>query len=412
MHVVIFEGSQWASFAPLSLSRPVFMLASGMTTLLDKQIRHTKPTRLSLWVRPELEEATRLRIAPRLGIPTTVNTPLDSEPALLISGRTLHLRPYDSHDGEWVVLDGGEFVRSARVVRPGLSAADVIGRTESWQQVLKLPQAQPQTRLVEHLWDLINWNEESLLEDSARVAREKRALPKGAYHVVEPENIWIGDGAKLNPGVVLDASRGPVVVDRLAEIGANSVLLGPCYVGPQARVAPLSYLRQGTSIGMMCKVGGEIANSILFGYSNKPHYGFLGDSYVGKWVNMGAGATTSNLKNTYGEITVRTPKGELKTGRRFLGALIGDHSKVGIGARIMAGSYLGFSSNLAGSGIPPRYVGSFRFWTDRGMDPYRTDKAWEVVNMVYARRNRKADDLDRAIFDYVAATAPSIEGGT
>src|SRR5688500_19083961 len=106
----------------------------------------------------------------------------------------------------------------------------------------------------------------------------------------------------------------------------------------------------------MSKVGGEVSNSIVLGYSNKAHDGYLGDSYVGKWINLGAGTTTSNLNNTYGEITVTTRTGPERTGRRFLGSLIGDHARTAIGTRLMAGSYIGFSSLLATSAIAPRYL--------------------------------------------------------
>jgi UDP-N-acetylglucosamine diphosphorylase/glucosamine-1-phosphate N-acetyltransferase len=410
MHLVIFEGIHWRTFAPLSLGRPVFMLATGMATLLEKQIRHTNPSKVTLWVRPELAEMCRRRIVPKLSVPAAVNEPLGDEPALLQSGRTLFFKKYNPPEEPSVVLDEGNVIRSAWVRMPGLGPQDILSRSEKWMKICDLPRAQSQTRLVERLWDLIKWNEESLIEDHAQTRRERRPFPPGAYHMIEEENIWLGDGVKPSPGVVLDGSRGPVVIDHHAGIGPNSVLQGPCYIGPYATVSPLATIRPGTSVGMMCKVGGEISNSIIFGYTNKIHEGFLGDSYVGKWVNLGAATNTSNLKNTYDEISVQTPQGLVKTGRRFLGSLIGDHAKTAVGTRLPAGGYVGFSAMLAISNIAPKVVPSYTFNTDAGSEPYRLEKAIEVMKSVFTRRNREWDEIDDSIVRYVANIAPEVEG--
>src|SRR5688500_8061604 len=409
MHVVIYEGTHWKTFAPLALGRPVFMLATGMATLLQKQIRHTNPTLLTLWVRPELEAMCRQRIVPRLSVPTQVNMPLDDEPALLFSGRVLHFKKFTVPDHEGVCIDDQGLIPWAYVKRPGLSPQDVLSRTDRWLCLKDLPRLEPQTRLVERLWDLIKWNEESLIEDSAQMKLSCPPRPKGPYHVIEEENVQVADGVKLQPGVVLDGSKGPVVIDRHASIGANAVIQGPCYVGPHVQVQPLSHLRPGTSIGTMCRVGGEISNSIMFGYSNKSHYGYLGDSYVGKWVNLGGGTTTSNLKNTYGEISVTTPEGEIKTGRRNLGSLVGDHVKTAVGTRLMAGSYVGFASMLAASSIAPKFTPSFTYHTDKGAEAYRMEKAVEVMKAVFSRRERRWEEMDEAIVRYVAQLTPGIE---
>jgi len=409
MHLVIFEGVHWRSFAPLSLGRPVFMLATGMATLLDKILRHTNPTKVTLWVRPELAEFCRKRIVPKLTIPAAVNEPLGDEQVLLTSGRTLHFKKFQVPEEPSVVLDDNGLLISALVRMPGMTPQDVLGRSDRFLKIKELPRAKSQTRLTERLWDLIKWNEESLIEDHAQLRRERKPFPPGPYHMIEEENIWLGEAVRPSPGVVLDGSRGPVVTDHHATIGANSVIHGPCYIGPYAAISPLANIRPGTSIGMMCKVGGEISNSILFGYTNKSHEGFLGDSYVGKWVNLGAGTTTSNLKNTYDEISVQTPEGMVKTGRRFLGALIGDHTKTAIGTRLTAGSYIGFSAMVALSTIAPKVVGSYTFNTDAGSQTYRLEKAIEVMKAVFTRRNRGWDEEDEAIVRYVAQIAREVE---
>ncbi len=410
MHVVIFEGSQWKTFAPVALSRPVFMLASGMGTLLEKQLRYLPVTRLSLWVRPELEESTKQRIVPKLSVPTTVNQPLDDEPALLVSGRSLHLKQFTVPEEDTVSLEEGDIVSWARVRSPGLTHQDVFRRSEPWMALRKLPAGEAQSRIPSTLADLVHWNEDSLISDSTQLRGSPREVPAGPYHLVNKADVWVGKDVRLEPGCVLDATGGPVVIAEHAVIGANSVLRGPCYIGPYCNIRPVSIIRSGTSLGTMCKVGGEISNSIMFGYSNKTHDGYLGDSYVGKWVNLGAGTSVSNLKNTYGEIKVVLGTREMPTGRRKLGAVIGDHAKTAIGTRLIAGTYVGFCCQLGGSSIAPRFNPSLSFWTDRAHEPYRLDKAIEVITRVFAQQNRPWTAMDESILRSVAMTAPGVEG--
>jgi UDP-N-acetylglucosamine diphosphorylase / glucose-1-phosphate thymidylyltransferase / UDP-N-acetylgalactosamine diphosphorylase / glucosamine-1-phosphate N-acetyltransferase / galactosamine-1-phosphate N-acetyltransferase len=409
MHVVIFEGQYWKSFGPLSLGRPVFMLSTGTSTLLEKQIRHLQPTRLTLWVRKEFEQQVLQRVVPKLGIPTQVNVSLDDEPALVVSGRTLHLSKFEYPGEPAAVIDEQNLIHAAFVQSPGLAPDDVIQRTDNWLKLLDMPRMPPQTRMVENLWDLIKWNEESLIEDSTRKRECHTIKLHPGVHLVNDEDVCMGRDVSVEPGCVIDASQGPVVLGERAVIGANSVLQGPCYIGPYSVLRPLTLIRPGTSVGMMSRVGGEISRSIIHGYSNKAHDGYLGDSYVGKWVNLGAGTTTSNKKNTHGEISVRIGEREVPTGRRFLGSLIGDHVKTGILTRLTTGSYVGFCSQLAGSGIAPRFLPSFSYWTDRGLEPYRMEKAIEVVQRTFARRDRPWSQIDEQIMRYVGETAPQVE---
>jgi UDP-N-acetylglucosamine diphosphorylase/glucosamine-1-phosphate N-acetyltransferase len=413
MHVVIFEGNRWFSFAPFALGRPVFTLACGISTLLEKQIRATRPTRITFWVRPEMVDYCRRFVVPGLPCPAEVNRPLDGDPALLLAGRSLYLSGYERAEGEGsvVVDDGpdGPVVRLAHVRDPGLSPDDALNRTDRWRRLTDLPQAMPQSRLPAYVWDLIKWNEEAIVADAIDCCSESQPHPRGSYHLVDDDNVWLGRNVILAPGAVLDGSRGPVVLGDGAIVGANAVLTGPVSIGNHAQVAPLAHVRSGTSVGPLCKVGGEVANSVILSHSNKAHEGFLGDSYVGQWVNLGAGTTTSNLKNTYGEVSVAVAGQQVRTGRRFLGAIIGDHVKTGIGTRLMAGSYVGYGSSVAVSGITPRTVPSFTFLTDAGPEPYKLDKAAAVMSQVFGRRGRSWTPEDDAMNRYVAETAKVVE---
>jgi len=404
MHVVLFEGSLWTDFAPFTLTRPVFMLRSGASTLLDKQIRATRPTRLSLWVRQEMVDYVRTRIIPTLSVPVTINMPLDDEPALMLAARTLHFSAMERPASECVVFDDG-LLKFAYVKAPGLSHDDMLARSPRFAALHDLPNTMPQARFGRHWGDLVAWNEESLLTDSIHWSEPP---PPGAT-CLAPGNVHARSGVNVAPGVVLDASRGPILLDQGASIGANSVIEGPCYIGQNARVQPLSCIRPGTTIGPVCRVGGEISNTIFLGYSNKSHDGFIGDSYIGEWVNCGAGTTTSNLKSTYGEVRLTHGPRQLPSGRMLLGTGIGDHAKTATHTQLPAGGYIGVASMIAVSHRGAKFTPSFRFVTDESDESTPVEKCYEIANRMMARREKSLDDVDKAVLAYAARIAPEVE---
>jgi UDP-N-acetylglucosamine diphosphorylase/glucosamine-1-phosphate N-acetyltransferase len=266
---------------------------------------------------------------------------------------------------------------------------------------------------VTRIWDLLGMNEEALLADaSARRPEQSYSSTNnrnGSAHLINEDDVLIAEGARLGAGCVIDASKGPVALGAGSLIGANAVVQGPCFIGAQTEVMPVSLIRPGTSIGPGCKIGGEVARAIIIGYSNKAHEGYLGDSYIGEWVNLGAGTMTSNLKNTYGGIGMYMGAEEIDTGRRFLGSIIGDHTKTAIGTRFMSGSYVGHCAMIATSAHAPRFTRSFSFSTDQGTEPYRLDKACEVAGAMFARRNRPWTAEDEALMRYAADAAKLAE---
>jgi UDP-N-acetylglucosamine diphosphorylase/glucosamine-1-phosphate N-acetyltransferase len=415
MHLVVFENSHWHALAPLSFSRPTFALMCGTGSLLEKQVRSLAPTRLTLWLRPELAEHCRRHIVPTLSIPgliesVRINEPLDAHPAMLLDGSTVCLGTSRMSAESFVaVVQETSRIAQATVIAPGLSHDDVLQDSPRWKAILDLPRTTAIGKTVTHLWDLLSLNDAALLADAPLHQASNGAPTDGPWHLIEKSQISIGDGARIGPGCVIDASKGPVMLASGSAIGANSVLQGPCFIGAKSEITPLSLIRAGTSIGPSCKIGGEVARAIVIGYSNKAHEGYLGDSYLGEWVNLGAGTTTSNLKNTYGNIGMQLGGGEIDTGRKFLGSIIGDHTKTAIGTRFMSGSYVGFCSMIATSSHAPRFTPSFRFCTDRGSEAYRLEKAFEVARAMFARRSRDWTAEDEALMRYVAYAARRAE---
>jgi UDP-N-acetylglucosamine diphosphorylase/glucosamine-1-phosphate N-acetyltransferase len=367
---------------------------------------------VTLWVRPGLEAFCRKYILPSLPCPADVNVPLDDEKTLLLSGRTLHLSKFEVENAPSVFCDQaatGPVVRHAVVIDPGLAPDDLFNRTSRWTRLLDLPQAMPQARLPQYVWDLISWNEEAIVTDFVAMSEPSQPKPAGAYHLVEESNIWLGKSVVLGPGCVLDASKGPIVLADSVSVGANAVLQGPCYIGAHTQVSPLANVRAGVSVGTLCKIGGDVSNSIILAYTNKPHEGFLGDSYVGEWVNLGAGTTTSNLKNTYSHVSMSLGDGIIDTGRRFMGSLIGDHCKLSIGTRLMAGTYIGYNCMIATPRYPARFIPSYSFVTESGTEPYRMGKAAEMMKEVFNRRQRPWTATDEQMNQFALQMAREIE---
>ncbi len=240
-------------------------------------------------------------------------------------------------------------------------------------------------RVINHVWELIGGNPEQLAEDIAALFPEPREpeLPAGV-HRLGSGAVILGKGASIEPGVVLDTSGGPIWLDQGASVRAFTRLAGPAYIGPGSTV--LGGPVEAVSIGPVCKIRGEVAESICLGYVNKSHSGHMGHAYLGRWVNLGAETTNSDLKNNYGTIRLWTPRGEQDTGEIKLGCLLGDHVKTGIGLLLNTGTVVGAGSNLFGAAMPPKYVPPFSWGTGDELVPFRAEKFLEVAERAMARR--------------------------
>ena len=240
-------------------------------------------------------------------------------------------------------------------------------------------------RWLREVWDLIGQLTDQLAEDIPHLASTLSAGPPGDAAVLGNFAVSCEDGARIEPFVVLDATAGPILIRKGATISSFSRVVGPCYVGPNATVAGDAV--RVCSIGELCKVRGEMSNSVMLGHSNKGHTGFVGHSYLGRWVNLGAGTTTSNLKNTYGNIQMWTPAGMRDTGAQFLGTMFGDHVKTGIGTMLTTGSVLGAGANIYGSSTVPKYVPPFAWGNGEPYGRYEIDKFIAVAQRMMERRH-------------------------
>ena len=256
---------------------------------------------------------------------------------------------------------------------------------------------------IENTWDIFQKNEVAIREDFELLTEDRysQPIPK-SVNVIAPENIFIEEGAKLE-FVTLNASTGPIYIGKNAEIMEGSVIRGPFALCESGRVKLATKVYGATTVGPHSVIGGEVNNSVLFGYSNKGHDGFLGNAVLGEWCNIGADSNNSNLKNNYEEVKLWSYETEnfAKTGLQFCGLMMGDHSKCGINTMFNTGTVVGVSTNIFGAGFPRNFVPSFSWGGASGFTTYLTKKAFETAKIVMARRNVEFSEEDAKILEHI-----------
>lgn len=256
---------------------------------------------------------------------------------------------------------------------------------------------------IERTWDIFSQNGEALKDDFELITSGRKSQPIPAnINVIKAQDIFIEEGAAMN-FVTLNATNGPIYIGKNTEIMEGSIIRGPFSLNEGSTVKMGAKIYGPTTIGPFSKVGGEVNNSVFFGYSNKGHDGFLGNSVIGEWCNLGADTNNSNLKNNYAEVRLwdYETEGFAKTGLQFCGLMMGDHSKCGINTMFNTGTVVGVSANIFGSGFPRNFIPSFSWGGKAGFSTYLTKKAFEVANVVMARRTIEFTEKDATILEHV-----------
>ncbi|MCP4364321.1 MAG: hypothetical protein GY800_03360 [Planctomycetes bacterium] len=420
--ICIFEDGGYTGLLPLTHNRASYELRLGMYTLLDRILQqYPGKYPVTLFAREDIAGILGERY------PYQVNTlDPDADGYLFINGRALDLRPVplEGEDEVGISKDTIVYVRLSRKnwreMSPDLFMAETGKKRRKAKETL--PTSLPSIKVhdveasfADYPWDIIRNNRAELEKDCGAFSRPKKKQGQvmEGVHILNPQGVFLGKNATVKPGCVLDAGPGPIYIGEKVEIMPNSVITGPVYVGDGSTVMPGARLRDGSNIGPGCKVGGEISNSILHSYSNKQHDGFMGDSYLGSWVNIGAGTVTSNLKNTYGTVKVKLSKGKklVDTGMVFLGAVICDHTKIGINSSLDAGTHIACHCNVSGRSPIPKYLPPFTWLADQRQQVYNMRKAFIVASTAMARRGKAMsaaeEELYRRLF---ARTTPERKG--
>ncbi len=296
--------------------------------------------------------------------------------------------------------------RERRLVHGGTTVGWIVPAGECWDGPHDAgPALEVDGCLLRGAFDLVTALERFLAADCADFGAAPRdPIPEGSVVLGDPSGV-IARGAAVEPGVVFDVRQGAVVLDEAVEVRHGTRLEGPLYAGPGTRI--LGGFLRASAFGPECRVHGEVASSVFLGYANKSHDGFVGHSVVGRWVNLGAGTTTSNLKNTYGPVRLDVAGERIETGRLNLGTLFGDHAKTAIGTLLATGTVVGAGANVFGPPNPPKYVPPFA-WGGVGGERLDAEGFLRIAERVMARRNvtltpERRESLRRA---HARATAP------
>lgn len=380
--LVLFDDAR--SLSPLTDLRASYELRTGA---------------LTTWQRIEAQVGRRAsavlvcnNIAPLLACryDLPINRLPRDEEILLINGRWLRIDsrlPAETNTA--IVDDRGSAI--AALVDQAHAQAFLDAGCELTDDIDVEPR--PGLMLLNDPWDIVRHCEQLIDFDLAGACRQQHWPPDAALGqiVIGCHPVTCGKAVRISPHVVLDATLGPIVIDDHAIIGPMVCITGPSYIGPHTEISAHAHIRTHTSIGPGCKVGGEIKSTIIEGHSNKAHYGYLGNSYVGEWVNLGAGTTTSNLKNTHGDVRMQIdPQGTPQpTALRMLGSIIGDHVRTAIGSRLLTGSCVHTAAMIAISSFCPKCVEPFAFLTDQGQERYQLERFVLAADRMMQRRNAR-----------------------
>jgi UDP-N-acetylglucosamine diphosphorylase/glucosamine-1-phosphate N-acetyltransferase len=403
MQFCIFEDTASRNFLPLVYFRPVFELRCGALSLREKLAAVLPKRGLTLSCREELVPLTREEVP---GHPVNL---LEETDTWFINGRLLATARLGAlvrqRPSQEIVYRAGEEIAAAFIAKGHARAA--VGQLMAGRPFgAGVKEATFEGTLVHYPWDLVHRTSEEIRNDFAALTR--MAKGRSSIRARQPDlrgatllgkkNLIIGEGCRIRPGAVLDGESGPIILGRNVTVMPNAVIEGPAFVGDGSVIKIGAKIYHGTAIGPHCKVGGEVEASVLQSYANKQHEGFLGHSYLGSWVNLGADTNTSDLKNTYGTIRVMINGTMVETGQQFVGLTMGDHSKSGINVMFDTGSVVGASCNIYGATLPPKALPSFSWFGAGTLEEYQLEKGLETARRVMARRSVVMSDAYELLF--------------
>lgn len=381
MNYILFDGPARNALLPFTFTRPVADILIGILTIRQKWEKYLGSTITTL-----TEEYLSDKY-PMVELEENVMINASFLPNEVLAEMVSNLEPNQAiFKGEEVIA----FFTNDTQEEVDFDSYEIIEFNEECLTVM-------------NIWDIFSKNDAAIREDFEFLTEDRKSQPiPKSVNVIAPENVFIEEGAQLE-FVTLNASTGPVYIGKDTLIMEGTMIRGPFALCEGAVVKMGAKVYGATTVGVYSKIGGEINNSVLFGHSNKGHDGFLGNSVLGEWCNIGADSNNSNLKNNYDEVKLWSyeTEGFVKTGLQFCGLMMGDHSKCGINTMFNTGTVIGVSSNIFGSGFPRNFVPSFSWGGAAGFTTYITKKAFETAKLVMGRRNIEFDEKEAAILEHV-----------
>ena len=379
MNIIIFEDHNIKNLNPFAINHSSFELKCGVYSNLERIVNSfDNDTNYYLIVRNELKELIQERF-PRY----TVN-PKEIPKGLYLNGAALWNESNISKikNGYAFSSSGNliSFISDVSISCDGIN--NVIDETARVTSDIEID-------YISYLWDCIDLLNKYIEYDTKHLSN--LYIPDNIDIQINPENYYFSKDCNIEPGCILDASNGPIILSANVKIEAGSIIKGPIFIDQDSIINNGAKLKGNILIGPHCKVGGEITNSIFYGYSNKQHDGFLGHSFIGEWVNLGANTNNSNLKNNYSKIKFNFSDKVIDTKRLFLGVMIGDFARTGISTMINTGSYFGLGANIFGNGFQNKYIPSFSWGYDEIVD---FNKLITTIKIMKERRSKKISDLE------------------
>jgi len=403
MQICIFEDKKYSDFYPLSYTRPVYELVCGINTLREKIIRVSSGASVSLHCRKYLEETLKRQYPDE-----DVNN-INDNSCLFVNGRVLaseDLAEIVLEDSEDCVYKSGDEIVAVKLSKDNLTKIKQnLTETLGFESFSELPVKTVNVKLYNYLWEMITDNGSEIVKDAEALTKDNSDFTNTkdfeGVSIINAEKIFIKKNVNIKPGVVIDATNGAVYIDDNVFIYPNAVIEGPVYIGKDSKIKIGAAIYENVSISSNCKIGGEVEDAIILPYTNKQHSGFIGHSYLGSWVNLGADTNCSDLKNNYKTVKVKLNDEAIDIGSLFLGVLIGDHSKSAINTMFNTGTIVGISSNVFGADFPDKYIPSFSWGGADGLTTYELNKSIQTAKIVFGRRNKEFTIEDEKLFETV-----------
>ncbi|MEO2064112.1 MAG: GlmU family protein [Christiangramia sp.] len=374
MNYILFDGPSRNNLLPLTFTRPVAEIRVGILTIREKW-QHVLGTKIAIQTQDYLRG----------------KWPAQKESSNIFIDASL--------------CPDEDLIQAIQELKPGerlVQDAQILAYFEEIDSYKDVPYTR-EILQIQHTWDIFSKNAAAIEADFKLLTTGRTSQPISQHvHVKNPESIFIEEGAEVE-FCSLNASSGPIYIGKNAMVMEGTHIRGPFALGDHAIIKMGAKIYGPTTIGPNCKAGGEINNSVMFQNSNKGHDGFLGNSVLGEWCNLGADTNNSNLKNNYAEVRLwdYDKEGFSKTGLQFCGLIMGDHSKCAINTMFNTGTVIGVSANIFGSGFPRNFVPSFSWGGSAGMSVYKLDKVFETAELVLKRRNLELTDADKNILEHV-----------
>ncbi len=379
MNIILFDDSTWSKFLPLTYTRPVSEIRIGILTIKEKWEKFGNT--VSYLTKDHLKDKFKENLSSKTDN-VFVNSKIIPTKAFVIEIKKLKAGTGLRADGVLLAFNSGkstfnqnEFLKNS---------------TEYTKTVFSL----------NSLTDIFTKNGEALGYDFELLTKGRKSvvLSKSNTVIGNKKLVFLEKGAKVE-AAILNTNAGPIYIGKNAEVMEGSLVRGPFALCEESVLKMAAKIYGPTTIGPHSKVGGEINNSVIFGYSNKAHDGFLGNSVIGEWCNLGADTNNSNLKNNYGNVKLfsyNTRKNE-DTGLQFCGLIMADHSKSGINSMFNTGTVVGVGCNVFGSGFPPVHIPSFAWGGSKGFETHQLEKMFESTSRVFERRNMKLAEEEKNI---------------